>query len=162
MNFDGAVNMSSQLASTGGMIRNVNWEIIATFSEQLLPKDPILIELQALAKGIKVLLLLGINICILEGDSLIKCHALQTKRLLPWRLMSVWRRIMDDLAKIKSWEAQFCTRRTNEDVYGLSKIFRSFPIFCKHPLTLLSPPHIHQSLFSNSRSANHSHHSNDV
>ena len=105
MNFDGAVNMSSQLAGIGGMIRNIDGEIIAVFFEQMLPEDPILIELRALAKGIKILMLLGINNCILEGDSLIICHTLQTKGSLRWRLMSVWHRIMDDLAKMKSWEA---------------------------------------------------------
>ena len=56
---------------------------------------------------------------------------------LPWSLMSFWRRIMDDLPKMKSWKAQLCRRSANEDADRLSKIFPPFPIIVLTTLTVI-------------------------
>lgn len=136
---DGSFNSQSKTSGIGGIVRDHNGTLIQAFASATSAGSAIEAEIQALMRGAHLCLEMGIQEVIFEGDSSLVCHSLTSDLGIPWKLMLLWKKLRDALAKFNRWQVTLACRNENRLADALAKLgppqdtlfTASFPIHIK-------------------------------
>lgn len=100
LNFDGAADISNQIAGVGGIIRDYRGEMVAAYTGAIAATHPLDAELQPLMRGITVCNSKSLKNIFIEGDCLVLVQNLRNLdniqwyyiRLLVWPMSAPWMR----------------------------------------------------------------------
>ncbi|XP_077251955.1 uncharacterized protein LOC143891210 [Tasmannia lanceolata] len=115
-------SLSGDYGSIGGLIRNEKGEPYAMYSVNRLPDSINVLELEAIAFGLKSALQLNFQHIWIETDSSIAEKIISGVLCCPWKLLNTLDSIKLSLSSLTSWKISHVWREANRAADFLSKV----------------------------------------